>query len=158
MADLWTQSEKTVNSALWSILAHILLRMREETLYCFSRSRLWANVKLYGDAFCVTVNLFPCRLVHVLLWGFLIFSVNWVKEYFEKLRSFYLNKIQCIITSLFWDIIISVPPPPRSGPWGLRREQFLCILMCVVKGDWNEAVSLNNCKKGGPVSVLGRAC
>ena len=40
---------------------------------------------------------------------------------------------------------------------GLKREYVLCIPMRIVKGDFNGAVSLNNRKKDGLVSVLAQA-
>ena len=43
------------------------------------------------------------------------------------------------------------------GNLGLRWEYVLCIPMGIVKGNWNGAVSWNDCKTGGPMSVLGQA-
>ena len=50
----------------------------------------------------------------------------------------------------------SAPPPPMGTRW-LRLECVLRIPLRVVKGDLIEAVSQNNRKEVGPVSVLGRA-
>ena len=60
--------------------------------------------------------------------------------------------------------LLSIPTPiaiihveTYSGdPGDARREKIFRIPMHVVKGDWNWAVSRNNRKKGGPVSLLGR--
>ena len=48
------------------------------------------------------------------------------------------------------------PFHPNGEPWVVRREKALRIFMRVGKGDWNRAVSRNNRKNVGPVSVLWR--